>query len=1342
MEISFTVPGGAPAGLAQLRVVMQGKSSDPVDINYQAVPTTPPVVLNVAPSAGKNLVRSLVTVKMQNMFQVADVSLMRVRFELPTQQAEVTSATTNSQMEVLSSMAQTDLTFNTPVMSAFGTATVRVWQVGREDLNATFPFFLQDASQAAVAFALPASGKASVTTTVEVQINRFGKNLDESTLSLSQVNVKTDDVSAGTNVKSLTIAADGTTALLVIDFQRFSPTANTMTVEVRSCPLSSSCPQRTVTFPFEFRDPNLPFVTNYNPPNAFTDGKVPVSVFVENLDTTATAADMFLLFGNVNATSVTIVWSVADPSAVSKADATVEAVLPTVASPRSVTPTLNVPKVSLALAFPTPFTFKTAPNPVILGVNPFSADVSQQTAVSLSLLSFPGVTANSDVIVELRWPDNTAVKAQVTAFTRTDGTAYPTAIQDIDIQILSPIGAGVVESSAVRVVVYHTEFQTRQTFFDGFRMVDPTLPVVSGMMTEEGQTGADAVKVRASVKTQTTALISNARKAIASVFVSDIAQDIALTQYDAASRAAKAVWTTPKSQTATSFPTVYGQVRYEGSCGAQCTTDCCATGQCSAACACSLSCFKLVFYDDLKPVVLFTTELSGPEIGGTEVIMEIAKLPQIATGAEAEIVFDGTAYGEVYVIESSSQSTKLQIFTPVVAMNSLPTRAVTVSLVVKARPDRPLTFAFTYTAVVTSVASFSPSAGLNTGGQAVTVNMRFYPFNADTGAPDTIGIDFAGATLASAVTVSPVSDNQLTVFSFTTPAVDPGAKTVKVYPKSDPFGDRAVEFTFAVTDSTFISLVQPVPSAGPSSPPAGTLDIVSVENYPTYATTASIRFLGAGGIDVTVAATVTVAGGLATLSYARPSPGAVGASVATLTVTATDPNVAAATTPKTVSWAYDFYDGNAVRFMNAIPATLPTNTIVYGRSVALQPTVRVRIAQMPQHLAAADVTAVFGGIFEASVLSVQHTDTCSASGVDCNRTTVTLRAPDISSPVTWNVVITGAGQQLASFDMVFFSPCAFDDVCSAVQRTADQKWLSDNPPASAACFTDDVCVNQNNLLEPTITKVSPISAPATGGTVVTLEYQNIPAFSSNDVVITFGSGSTAVLASVSSLVATGTLVDNAGTIQFVAPKVPGGNTRVLTTTPVTISVDWGSISSAKVTSFTYTPVVEGASSPRSWGRTRGTRPCRCCSPTSRASPASPTCPRCAPRSTASRTLSRPRSSPRPSPRRRPSSPSTRRPPASSPARPSRSTTPPSAPPRRAPATSRSCPPPPPSSTPFSRRGGSWPRPRPSRRRLTTSTPPPPSPPSSSRCTSRRSRAPPRRSPRRSAGRRATCRAST
>ncbi len=703
---------------------------------------------------------------------------------------------------------------------------------------------------------------------------------------------------------------------------------------------------------------------------------------------------------------------------------------------------------------------------------------------------------------------------------------------------------------------------------------DLTSPLVSGMSTEDGSTGADHVLVRSSTPTRVTVIVSNARKAIHSVLVSDTVQDLALSQYNPDVRTVKAVWTMPSS---TTFNTVYAQVRYDSpsACGSQCSTSCCSTGSCSA-CTCTVSCFSLEYYDNLKPVIAFSTALTGPEVGGTEILMTISNLPQITSGSEATVTFDGE-YGDLFVVSSSSAETTLKIYTPSVGMNRLSTRKVAGQLVVTQRPDRKIDFVFEYTAVSVSLLSLSPTRGSSLGKQLVTASVQYMPF------PTDIGVDFDGMPLPdSNVTILTTLSSKLrTVISFVTPETLPGSKPVRIYPKSDPFGSKTASFNFLQIDATQPAVVQPIPSRGPTHPPTNAVDLLRVSNFPIYVVRMSVSFALANGTVVFASQNVSLqsrSADTATIVYRRPSAPDIVTTTATLTLTPVAADVLAAAGIKTVSWEYSFFDGNAVRLLSRNPASLPTTLASYGRTIALQPSVQVRIANFPQNLGVGDVTVVLGGTLEGRIESVVHTATCSSSGVDCNRTIVTIKPPPISSPVEWSVVLSGGGTVLARFALTFFSPCNFDSFCGRFQFVTDTKWLVDNPPASSDCIVEGACIDPNNLPQPTLRSISPQLGPASGGTMITITYNNLPAFAINDLVVTFGSGSLSVLASVSSITPDpgSSLTQSSGVLRFAAPRVPGGNTKVLSRVPVEIAVSWGSIERVLSTSFQYTPIVEGA----------------------------------------------------------------------------------------------------------------------------------------------------------------------
>ncbi len=52
---------------------------------------------------------------------------------------------------------------------------------------------------------------------------------------------------------------------------------------------------------------------------------------------------------------------------------------------------------------------------------------------------------HTDIVVDLRWADNTVIRASLVGFTRLQASKFPTDVQDISIQIETPTGSNVRE---------------------------------------------------------------------------------------------------------------------------------------------------------------------------------------------------------------------------------------------------------------------------------------------------------------------------------------------------------------------------------------------------------------------------------------------------------------------------------------------------------------------------------------------------------------------------------------------------------------------------------------------------------------------------------------------------------------------------------------------------------------------------------------------------------------------------------------------------------------------------------------------------------------------------------
>ncbi len=737
VRLTFGVPAGSP-GLMSVRIRVRTatlKTTSTFSIELVSVPTAPPILLAYSPSTGPNTGGTVVSMILKNMLAVTDSSQLRVQVSLGN--VESTLAFGGDIVFLESTILQTSLRFRTPSFTTGGDGVCTVYALGRESFNATVIFRYIDVSVAQLLYAYPSVGKANLASTIEVSVARFGAISGPTGIS-----VRTGPgITTTLSIVSYQPRRDGST-MFVISAARASGLAGALNISVSNCPSFAVCPDKTVTFPYFFRDPFRPYILSYSPAFAFSDGRTPIFIQVEYLPVTVDPSEILVPFGLGNMTQISITRSAPNTQNKNFSNAVIAGLIPTFTPAGGyVQPVMRI-SASEVLDFPSPFQYLMPPNPSVVDVQPMAADVLSATPVQITLEAFPGVEkisgvyvlhvcmcprlgpvlarhsmtafafvltiqryylrhkhgelhihahmhtymhtynvhTHADLVVDLRWPDNTIIRASVVSFTSLQPSKYPTDVQDVRIQIETPIGSSVRES-VVDMRVTHTQFPQRNVLRTGFRMIDATSPAVSGL-TSEGYTGQNNVLIRASQPSEVTLLVSNARAALSDVLVGStpVTQDLLLSQYNPSLRTAKAVWMAPASPGSTA--TVQGLVRFGRSCGASCVPTCCASvGGCSTVCSCMTSCFSMTYFDNLQPIITFNTPLRGPESGDTEIRMTISNLPRISTGAEATLVFDSSAFGQVFVVSSTAQETSLQMFTPAVPdMRGFTSRSVPVTL--------------------------------------------------------------------------------------------------------------------------------------------------------------------------------------------------------------------------------------------------------------------------------------------------------------------------------------------------------------------------------------------------------------------------------------------------------------------------------------------------------------------------------------------------------------------------------------------------------------------------------------------------------------------------------------
>ena len=1036
-------------------------------------------------------------------------------------------------------------------------------------------------------YANPRIAKADATLNTEVLIARFGK-LESGAPSITWP----DGASTSASITFYETQSDGSISLSISVSRPLNDDASVVILSVHNCQLpGTGCPAKTVTFEVSFRDPRAAYVARFTPSLAYTDGLTPMDLEIEGFPLAANESDVSISLGTAGlATLITI----SRPSTVTSygqgtsgtSDATVSCLVPAgSASTPTVDPVLFIKQTdgaTVSVPFPGRFNYLIPPSPVVASALPSYADLSVETPVVLHVSMFPGIQEITDIVVILRWPDGATARAKVASYRRTVSSKAPQEVQDVEIRISSPV-MGEVKEGIVEVTVYNVRKADRVATFSGFRILDAAMPTVSGISTEESFTGRQSIRVRSSSATKVTLFASNSRSAIAGITIGDRKMDLILFQYSVSTRTAKAMWLHPaKTSAENSF---FGLVRFGDSCGAECTTACCATGDCTM-CTCQTACFNLAYYDDLQPSITFLSAAKGPGTGGTEIILKVSRLPVVASGTDVSVTLDGgAAFAESAVMTSSPLETSLVIFTPEVDTTGVGSRQVTFTLFSKVRPDKAVSFVFTYEAVLPEILGTLPSVGSSTGGSLLTVSISNFPLG------EVLGVSLGQTTVPQRdITVLPASNKLLTVITFKQPAISPGIHVLRVFPVDEPFGTKATSLqNFLVTDPTSLTLLQPSTKSGPVEPAANTPNgVLRLGNYPPYDMgSPTLLFpLGPLASNGTVSATIlsvvaSATDSTAEITFVPPSaPSPYASSVGTLTL----PALAGGGGSKLLSVPYEFFDGAATRVSSMSPSLLPVRVSIYGKLIEFDTVVTAVLTNFDQSMPAGEVSIIVGEATEAAVLSVQHESICPV-GPSCNTTTIRFRAPAVDTPVELPIVFAGRGKLAATSIISFFSICDYESFCGEQLLIADMKVVQDSSPTSNLCEWRpggrEVCLSPDLLPAPSLVSITPTLGPASGGTLVTVAYNNLPAFHLEDVTVVAGSGGGQVfgLASSVSPLEGSTMMRNGGTITFLSPRVPEGDTGILQTVPMTLVAAWGEINQQLSFAFEYTPVIKGPAVP-------------------------------------------------------------------------------------------------------------------------------------------------------------------
>ena len=397
-SISFLVPpgfgGGATVELWADLDDGTSKGSNLMDFEYAVVPTTPPVVFQVSPRESSNFGGVKVSVYLSNMKVVKRADDLRVQVSL---QGEIRlldpTVDSAADIQVLSQMSQTMVSFVTPVFDAGGTAIVQIWEVGREDLAAETSLTIIDENIAVLEYSFPDVAKANEEAIIEVGVARMGDlPAVEDMYASSSPNVSISIKSAYTSSND--------NAVLVVSLKRDDGVHGNVNVTLAACSQLQSCLKKSVHFTFYFRDPNAVWVNDLSPLSMYVDGRLPVTFDIENLPQGLITSNFWIQFRANNATVQSVEYSpeASDPS---KFRLYLTCIVPGVEDPTTVTPIIFIPSLGMRLEVPFDFTYRAAPPPAFDTVVPTKAKTTVSAPVQILLKDFPGVSVKADIEIQV-----------------------------------------------------------------------------------------------------------------------------------------------------------------------------------------------------------------------------------------------------------------------------------------------------------------------------------------------------------------------------------------------------------------------------------------------------------------------------------------------------------------------------------------------------------------------------------------------------------------------------------------------------------------------------------------------------------------------------------------------------------------------------------------------------------------------------------------------------------------------------------------------------------------------------------------------------------------------------
>jgi hypothetical protein len=520
---------------------------------------------------------------------------------------------------------------------------------------------------------------------------------------------------------------------------------------------------------------------------------------------------------------------------------------------------------------------------------------------------------------------------------------------------------------------------------------------------------------------------------------------------------------------------------------------------------------------------------------------------------------------EILISYSTIKETSLTIIVPYVDLGSEISSTVPVTIFSKADPLRIVILNYSYTSVLPFVESFSPTSGKDTGGEIISVKLKYFPYPSKN-----LTVTFGNSIIDAKISAS--SNQVSTLISFKSPSgISVGITEIKVSQQDCTRSCKgSVSFLFHVKDTKGLELAQPLPTSASYQELCnrGTFPSIQIKNADVsrmqqesvIGIISSFRLgtLTTPSLKVSSRDNITFS-----IWLAYPSSILNVQEMINLTIVVLDD------INRSVCLSFDLYDGKKTRLISVTPSIAPVVANIGVSRLDFRSICTLILGNLSPDLSSLSIYVISkDSIIIADIIEYTVVSTCTTS-IDCNRTKVVAKLPALLETGLKGLMLNSTNTASLIFDeaIKFSNGCDYTSFCAS--KLADyRKILS---LARVSCELD-ACFDPAVLPDSLVVSSSPTRGPSQGGTVIEVWIKNLPAFVVDDLFISVGSGTYLTLVSVISAEFNGTLVSNSARVTLLTPLV--GNALEGDQT-ISISAYVGTIKRTAAFTFRYLKFITG-----------------------------------------------------------------------------------------------------------------------------------------------------------------------